>query len=220
MALGGCEFWKIAFVWVVLRNICRVYPTERAEWGRTLLLTAHPDDESMFFGPLLYRTRPRILCLSDGGFDGLGKTRRGEMLRLCKSLDISCSILGYMDNNRWEIPRIIKDLAEHVLAHGVRTVMTFDEHGVSGHHNHTSCFYAARTLEKLLGNDVLKFRYLRTTNFFQKYIFDFGRKTHSIPFFSVFSIRNMLFHRSQMVWFRYLYCLLSNYMYFNEYTSC
>jgi LmbE family N-acetylglucosaminyl deacetylase len=40
-------------------------------WDRVLLVIAHPDDEAMFFGPILQRlaahgTDLRILCLSTG----------------------------------------------------------------------------------------------------------------------------------------------------------
>ncbi|XP_077301387.1 uncharacterized protein LOC143921952 [Arctopsyche grandis] len=47
--------------------------------GNSLLLIAHPDDESMFFSPFLYSNKPFILCLSDGGFEGKGEIRRKEL---------------------------------------------------------------------------------------------------------------------------------------------
>jgi N-acetylglucosaminylphosphatidylinositol deacetylase len=63
-----------------------------------LLLTAHPDDECMFFAPTLLgignqaaasktNSRPNIysLCLSVGNADGLGDLRREELSR---SLDV------------------------------------------------------------------------------------------------------------------------------------
>jgi N-acetylglucosaminylphosphatidylinositol deacetylase len=92
---------------------------------RILLLTAHPDDECMFFAPTLqalakvhgqpveqhtfhhqkifssvtYKsptTQVYSLCLSTGNADGLGETRR---LELARSLDI----LGVESSNRWLI---------------------------------------------------------------------------------------------------------------------
>lgn len=52
------------------------------------LLIAHPDDEAMFFAPtLLALTSPetgnhvKILCLSTGNADGLGETRRRELVK-------------------------------------------------------------------------------------------------------------------------------------------
>ena len=53
-----------------------------------LMVTAHPDDEAMFFAPtMLALTRPdsgnhvKILCLSTGNADGLGETRRRELVK-------------------------------------------------------------------------------------------------------------------------------------------
>lgn len=55
---------------------------------RICLLIAHPDDEAMFFAPtVLALTRPengnhvKILCLSSGNADGLGETRKKELVK-------------------------------------------------------------------------------------------------------------------------------------------
>ncbi|OWO98791.1 N-acetylglucosaminyl-phosphatidylinositol de-N-acetylase [Marssonina coronariae] len=55
---------------------------------RICLLIAHPDDEAMFFAPtLLALTEPalgnhvKILCLSSGDSDGLGETRKKELVK-------------------------------------------------------------------------------------------------------------------------------------------
>lgn len=76
---------------------------------RILLLTAHPDDETFFFGPTLTSLIPSLsaplsvtptfpqvysLCLSVGNADGLGDLRKRE---LGDSLDI----LGVADDRRW-----------------------------------------------------------------------------------------------------------------------
>jgi N-acetylglucosaminylphosphatidylinositol deacetylase len=81
---------------------------------RILFLTAHPDDECMFFAPtitaltskmnsgldylteyLTFKTYPEVfsLCLSVGDADGLGNVRRDELRR---SLDV----LGIKSENR------------------------------------------------------------------------------------------------------------------------
>ena len=49
-----------------------------------LILTAHPDDESMFFAPTIRALinggwDVRGLCLSNGNAEGLGRTREGEL---------------------------------------------------------------------------------------------------------------------------------------------
>ncbi|PON25227.1 N-acetylglucosaminyl-phosphatidylinositol de-N-acetylase [Trichoderma gamsii] len=55
---------------------------------RVCLLIAHPDDEAMFFAPtVLALARPdtgnhvKILCLSSGNADGLGETRKKELIQ-------------------------------------------------------------------------------------------------------------------------------------------
>lgn len=90
---------------------------------RVLLLIAHPDDETFFFGPTLTSLIPALsapvsassrakavdtvaitfpqvysLCFSVGNADGLGEIRRRE---LGDSLDI----LGVAENRRWIIDK-------------------------------------------------------------------------------------------------------------------
>ena len=85
---------------------------------RILLLTAHPDDESFFFGPTLTSlipspsapvhasssekdlTVPQIysLCLSVGNADGLGDIRRRE-------LEDSLDVLGVAEDRRWVLDK-------------------------------------------------------------------------------------------------------------------
>ena len=62
---------------------------------RIILLTAHPDDESMFFSPTLQAlTHPslqnhlKILCMSTGNSEGLGATRRMELEKAAVTLGI------------------------------------------------------------------------------------------------------------------------------------
>ena len=65
-----------------------------------LLVTAHPDDEAMFFAPtiLSLSRKPSLglyhLCLSSGNADGLGVIRKTE---LSNSLDV----LGIHPDKRW-----------------------------------------------------------------------------------------------------------------------
>lgn len=90
-----------------------------SDTARVLLLTAHPDDECLFFAPTVtsllaspspsddregqldnnmqgQRAEVFSLCLSVGDAEGLGGVRRNE---LANSLDI----LGVPENKRWVV---------------------------------------------------------------------------------------------------------------------
>ncbi|KAI9456753.1 LmbE-like protein [Russula earlei] len=91
---------------------------------RILLLTAHPDDETFFFGPTitslipsfsmsesvssmenasdpLIRRFPQVysLCFSVGNADGLGDIRRHE-------LEVSLDVLGVAGDKRWVLDKV------------------------------------------------------------------------------------------------------------------
>lgn len=75
------------------------YVPETFGSDKVLLLTAHPDDECMFFAPTLIslvKANEDVysLCLSTGDADGLGEVRTSE---LRSSLDV----LGIGEGKRW-----------------------------------------------------------------------------------------------------------------------
>ncbi|KAJ8506899.1 hypothetical protein ONZ45_g10640 [Pleurotus djamor] len=133
--------------------------------GNVLLVTAHPDDECMFFAPTLLALRrdssgktPEIhsLCLSTGDADGLGDVRSLE-------LEGSLDILGVKKENRkivdhpklkdnftttWDAEVIADFVWQYVTAHHITAILTFDEDGVSGHPNHKSIPHAVLQLAK------------------------------------------------------------------------
>ena len=95
--------------------------------------------------------------------------------------------------------------------------------GVSGHPNHIACFHALQYLytNGLLPTDVQVF-VLETVSLLRKYssIFDFFLSSVRSTFLNiaspkdVFSIYSaMREHRSQLVWFRYLYLVFSRYIF-------
>lgn len=65
-----------------------------SDTGRVLLVTAHPDDECMFFTPSIrnFIAQGRsvdLLCLSTGNYDGMGQRRRKELERSARVLGIA-----------------------------------------------------------------------------------------------------------------------------------
>ena len=112
-----------------------------------LLLTAHPDDESMFFAPFViraqrYGAKVSILCLTNGANGGVGDVREGELRRAADSLGIT-SVEVVDDLNlpdsmevEWDPLQLAEIVQEHVESTKVDMLVTFDKYGVSGHPNH------------------------------------------------------------------------------------
>jgi N-acetylglucosaminylphosphatidylinositol deacetylase len=86
-------------------RLCDVSSSTHAENARTktnvLLLVAHPDDESMFFGPTLLSLSKlggysiRVICLSTGNADGFGARRKLEMVAACSVLKVNNNSLPF-----------------------------------------------------------------------------------------------------------------------------
>ncbi|KAI8342729.1 putative deacetylase LmbE-like domain-containing protein [Chlamydoabsidia padenii] len=208
-----------------------------------LLLTAHPDDECMFFGPTLTflqsfssKTRIHVLCLSTGNADGLGDIRKKELVRSCQKFNISSSHVKSLDhrelqdgmNNNWS-PSLIADLlADHVKKYKIDTIVTFDDKGVSGHLNHAAAFYGANEYRQTHSIQLYK---LTTISLLRKYVGIVDLMVMAIqnkiqssakvliispPFAYLQAHKAMRQHHSQLVWFRWLYVSFSRYMFINE----
>ncbi|XP_056675665.1 N-acetylglucosaminyl-phosphatidylinositol de-N-acetylase isoform X1 [Monodelphis domestica] len=73
--------------------------------SRALLVTAHPDDEAMFFAPtLLGLTRLKyqvsLLCFSAGNYYNQGEIRKRELLQSCDVLGIPPSSVTIIDHRQ------------------------------------------------------------------------------------------------------------------------
>lgn len=201
--------------------------------GPVLLVTAHPDDECMFFSPVILSLRQRaipidLLCLSSGNFNGVGRERCKELKNSGKTLGIrhirivSDKKLQDHPHKTWPTDCIQKYVLQSATKWHSKTVVSFDRFGVSGHSNHCQIYSAlAETIFKT-GVDVYS---LKTYNIVAKYLallvfllaFCSSRRfLFSVPITSTFLPHGaMLQHRSQLLWFRYLYILFSAYMYIN-----
>ncbi|PZC80634.1 hypothetical protein B5X24_HaOG214201 [Helicoverpa armigera] len=234
-------FGYLCLCCLVYRRYARRLPTRtRGALGarRVLVVVAHPDDECMFFGPTIFRLCEQgadvhILCLSNGNFEGKGKIRRKELWEACLELGVPnqniCIIMDdrLKDNPRlqWPVPVIAKLIHHHVEVIDVDTLVTFDRGGVSGHANHSAVFYAVAYMfvEKLIPQRCTVYT-LDSVNIFRKYIgfldlplsFLLSSKRYFLRWTeSRRIVRAMKRHRSQMVWFRYLYVFFSRYMIIN-----
>ncbi|XP_069459540.1 N-acetylglucosaminyl-phosphatidylinositol de-N-acetylase isoform X1 [Ovis canadensis] len=233
--------WGVLWVWGSWQRVTRPEQAGLPGGGsRTLLVTAHPDDEAMFFAPTilgLARLRHQLflLCFSAGNYYNQGEIRKKELLQSCDVLGIPPSNVMIIENRdfpddpdvHWDPERAGDVLLQHVEANGIKLVVTFDEGGVSGHSNHVALNAAVRTLHaegKLpKGCSVLT---LQSVNLLRKYLC-----LLDLPC-SLLLARDALFvltqleaaqaqramscHRSQLFWFRRLYVLFSRYMRINS----
>ncbi|CAI4049121.1 hypothetical protein N7582_004583 [Saccharomyces uvarum] len=124
------------------------------------LVIAHPDDEVMFFSPVISQlhayfpdTVPfNILCLSKGDAEGLGETRAKELndsavLLLRNERPVSVQVMDFEDgmDEVWDIDSITSTLSQTIDVNNEKVsqiIVTFDSYGVSNHINHKSCHIA------------------------------------------------------------------------------
>jgi N-acetylglucosaminylphosphatidylinositol deacetylase len=134
-----------------------------------LLVVAHPDDEAMFFSPLLWycvgKSIPvAMVSLSTGNFNGLGATRAAEFHLSAAVFGIDPRLVFVLDrpdlqdgmNNNWPVALVADavlecvDLLEHNFNFHVSIICSFDEYGVSGHPNHIATFHGTSLAQSRL----------------------------------------------------------------------
>ncbi|KAF8633169.1 hypothetical protein AX17_004670 [Amanita inopinata Kibby_2008] len=124
--------------------------------SRTLLLTAHPDDECFFFAPTVLALAAHSrrhdatdhelfsLTLSTGNADGLGDVRGRELQGSLEVLGIAPERWWVVDHAdlqdnitlEWNPETIANVVRPYVLKYGITTILTFDHEGISSHPNH------------------------------------------------------------------------------------
>ena len=207
---------------------------------RVLLITAHPDDECMFFGPVIYHACKEassfsLLCLTKGDYNGEGSQRKQELVKSCKILGIqNVTVLDndmiYDDPDVMWSDGLVSDLLfKHIRTNKINSVMTFDNYGVSGHKNHISIYRGLKRLvdQRSLSHTISVYT-LDSVTLLRKYIFVldlvWSFLTRKLIFVSGLSHvskcqQAMATHKSQYVWFRKLYIIFSRYMIINTFTQ-
>ncbi|KAK2581921.1 hypothetical protein KPH14_002376 [Odynerus spinipes] len=239
-------FWQLLIAFFAYTCVCIFFyvilkKVNHAAWQlpgpprRVLLVTAHPDDEAMFFGPLIYWvTRSKIsniylLCFSSGG----DKQRKEELWNCAKVLGIpEANVTIIMSTElpdsqsvRWPIDVLAENILHYIESYKINAVITFDKHGVSKHKNHISLYFAiaALCIEKKVPS-YCKLYVLESVNIIRKYVqlFDLPISLLSTSYWYLVTyeqrqiIRNaMKAHKSQYVWFRKIYMIFSRYTFIN-----
>ncbi|GAW81783.1 N-acetylglucosaminylphosphatidylinositol deacetylase [Plasmodium gonderi] len=198
------------------------------------IIIAHPDDEIMFFFPtikLLFDKKKKaeifLLSLSNGDYYGQGRIREKELYHVWSyigGLKNNCKVINdpnIRDGwNFWNEKCLVDVIADYCTRNNIRKVLTFDEYGVSGHPNHISVHNSLRLLSKEKGIKVLT---LNSTHLIIKYLglfslpFLLQTKFLTFQFNPVLLLKLMSIYRSQFVFYRILFCICSQYAYFNSF---
>jgi N-acetylglucosaminylphosphatidylinositol deacetylase len=208
-----------------------------------VLVTAHPDDEAMFFSPTLFTLtrqvaaadRTYLLCLSTGDAGGLGATRVRELRAAARVLGLRDEHVAVTDDTalrdgmrtEWPTATVrahVEAFVAQRIAPSRRVVLvTFDEGGVSRHPNHVATGAGVRTVERANTHVLL----LETTSRVRKYagMLDHvaSAMTHGGEVVVTPVPRGartaMACHASQLVWYRRVFIRLSRYAYINTFTE-
>uniref|UniRef100_A0AAF5DC84 N-acetylglucosaminylphosphatidylinositol deacetylase n=2 Tax=Strongyloides stercoralis TaxID=6248 RepID=A0AAF5DC84_STRER len=230
-------FLFILSIYFILSSEGRGFNIQRQ--SRVLIVIAHPDDETMFFSPTIGDLSSRsddvyILCVTTGNYYGKGRERKKELVRAVEKLGVKQGNVLIMDLEKykdgpdpWEEERLSKHILDHVEKLDINIVLTFDEYGISGHINHIGCFKSIQYLYSngLLPADVEVF-VLESISILRKYIsfWDLILSRFRSRYIYISNFRNVLSaysamreHKTQLVWFRYLYMIFSRYVFVNTY---
>ncbi|KAI3423800.1 hypothetical protein D9Q98_009637 [Chlorella vulgaris] len=229
-----------------------------------LFVTAHPDDETMFFSPSILNLVDRgmqvaLLCLSTGDADGLGRLRSQELRHACSLLGIAGQDITLIDDpqlpdgmdQHWSPLVVEQHVAQAVRRLQPDQIYTFDNGGVSGHPNHlATCAGVLRWWEATPSSSspssMPELWQLETVSLPRKYLGLLDsplahlmaamqrrrrqrqqrrqqqQRQQDLDSVQVVvrasprqAWRALLKHRSQMVWYRRVWMVLSRYMYVN-----
>ena len=209
--------------------------------GSVLLIIAHPDDEIMFWTPtisyfLSNKINLKILCLSNGNYNGLGEKREIEFDNVSRELNLSENVIlnipELQDNItiKWDKKKVAEVIDDFLRKNNdVKTILTFDKNGVTKHPNHISCYegliyYLKENYDELIKNNIqiytldsfnFIFQYTWVVpmikNFVSKYSFN------SYTFFKSYKL--MRLYETQFNLLRKAHTIFSSYSYFNSYTK-
>ncbi|OJT02965.1 hypothetical protein TRAPUB_6444 [Trametes pubescens] len=195
------------------------------------------------------RPKVHSLCLSVGNADGLGDVRRHELERSLDVLGIEDGRRWVVDTPdlqdnftaEWDPQTIANVLRPYVLENRISTILTFDHQGISLHPNHVSLPKGAAHLLSTLPSTPSKPRprlfSLITVPLHSKYLGPVAPVAAKLALILpgagasgapvavsgwegyMRALQAMMQHRSQLVWFRWLYVSFSRYMWVNEWVE-
>ncbi|GJP35014.1 hypothetical protein CLOM_g19480 [Closterium sp. NIES-68] len=203
-------------------------------------ITSAPQADSMEEGAAC---SVHILCLSSGNAEGLGATRTDELRAAATTLGIAQSCVDVVDHPQlqdgmdqsWPSDVIAGLVSDFVKRHQIKMLLTFDDWGVSGHPNHRAISHALRGMVQdgsltiplwTLESALLHIKFLGLLGVLAMWLHALltrqlswaGNRICFICPSMLPSVRAMCAHRSQFVWFRWLFVLFSVYTFINTLT--
>jgi len=239
----------LSFLWFPLSPSSLPFAAHNAH---VLLVTAHPDDECMFFAPTILALVARSvsvysLCLSVGDAEGLGATRHGELYRSFAVLGVPSERVFIVDHpqlrdnftSSWAPDDVAYVVRPYLARTGATAILTFDDYGISGHPNHISLPSGISKMAQSMPSPRPRIFNLVSISIAYKYrgVLDaISSRIKSwacgiIPTFTCgqtfasdirgywLAVQAMLQHKSQLVWFRWLYVAFSRYMWVNDWVE-
>ncbi|KAL6241226.1 hypothetical protein RBB50_011905 [Rhinocladiella similis] len=250
---GACFILLPVALWLFLifTSVAR-FPAQLRDAKLALVVVAHPDDESLFFGPTILSLTQRraaglqtgLLVLSSGNHYGKGDIRKAEVKAACAVLGIQkdhCDVLDLQDmqddpERTWPRETVGAIVREYVSRWSADALITFDDGGISGHKNHIAVSDGILKIFSPRKPNIPVYT-LTTTNVVRKYsllgdlpltvlklimggMFS-GQSGCSALFLNSFplwcrGVVAFMRHSSQVSWDRYIYVVLSRYMWFND----
>lgn len=213
---------------------------------RVMVVTAHPDDESMFFGPTIRHIADPaknntiyLLVMSNGNSEGLGTVRAQEQYNAAEKLGIPRDNVVVIDDPKlpdsmeaeWETELVASHVSGYFDLWHPETVITFDDYGVSNHANHKATYAGVllATLPVVKEDPKFSMMTLYSVPLWRKYLFTADglvtklMRNFKIQYQLMISTTDYHFinvalreHKSQMTWYRNLWSLFSRYMVVNE----
>mmetsp|Transcript_24699 Transcript_24699/g.53885 ORF Transcript_24699/g.53885 Transcript_24699/m.53885 type:complete len:306 (+) Transcript_24699:111-1028(+) len=186
-----------------------------------------------------------VLCLSTGNFDGLGQLRTQEMLAACPALRVPAAHVKVIDDPRiqdgmeefWSTTAILDHVEDALNSTHYDAVISFDWDGVSGHANHRAIHRALREMHRKAQAGAsppaasVQVWQLASVSLLRKYIGILDVVPTTIATWRSAS-RELCFvtpelgrvwkamsrHKSQWVWYRWLFVAFARYPYVNTLT--
>eukprot|EP01112_Ceratiomyxa_fruticulosa_P004220 TRINITY_DN1465_c0_g1_i6.p1 TRINITY_DN1465_c0_g1~~TRINITY_DN1465_c0_g1_i6.p1 ORF type:complete len:281 (+),score=39.86 TRINITY_DN1465_c0_g1_i6:131-973(+) len=185
-----------------------------------------------------------LLCLSTGNYESIGNLREKELVESCKVLGIPSENVRIINEdslqdgpNYWNSEDVARFVETMIADYNIEEIITFDEYGISSHPNHISVYngvssllakpkYAALHVYKLITTNIVRKYTGPLEVLYQKIASKVPKRTSNQQqqssvarcYISPDVFRGwkaMAKHKTQLLWFRYLFVVFSRYSYIN-----